>query len=492
MELRKRERFKDLCSELVKDYAIVVDEFIEETPDEYKLNPIIDEDDISINDVSFGKNFDLFEDYDEYFTNPDAIGYKIRHYIIDNKFYFIKGFEQLTIMSILDPFYEKHIDKKLSKDDYKKIIIKKLLKDNIYLYQEEFKKELLDELSTDFEIDSVDVENEFYNICRIVGKEIEQPVADKTGELLGNYYSPKINEVIEKLEKEKERLLGLSLEEKTKLNTQMSKGIEEGFIDNIYGENLDERIEYLDSLTEKVINLSSALSTGVYDPYFADDVSNANYDERRIKYLVEKGVFDCCVHEVYPNGIIKDGQYTEEVKDDCMLTARMTQAYRNMTGSIQDELKEEIENMQPDKYAVMYKFFESHNVPYLSEEQINVFLSQLSSNEQRLFKLRMGIEDGKAKTLKGVGKALNVTPERVRQIEAKILRKFFIYARRIKNGLNVDDIIYQMSQGKDVLGENQQSQEPSNKQLGFAMPWVLGLLTGAVSVGLLMLGIFLK
>lgn len=53
-------------------------------------------------------------------------------------------------------------------------------------------------------------------------------------------------------------------------------------------------------------------------------------------------------------------------------------------------------------------------------------------------------------------------------------------------------LVDKMAQGKDVLGENQPTQESNNKQLGFAMPWVLGILTGAVSVGLLMLGVFLS
>jgi len=59
----------------------------------------------------------------------------------------------------------------------------------------------------------------------------------------------------------------------------------------------------------------------------------------------------------------------------------------------------------------------------LLKEQIESVLSTLSPREQRVLQLRFGLEDGRSRTLEEVGKEFNVTRERIRQIEAKALRK---------------------------------------------------------------------
>ena len=50
-------------------------------------------------------------------------------------------------------------------------------------------------------------------------------------------------------------------------------------------------------------------------------------------------------------------------------------------------------------------------------------LSTLTDREQRVLRLRFGLDDGHDRTLEEVGKEFNVTRERIRQIEAKALRK---------------------------------------------------------------------
>ena len=57
------------------------------------------------------------------------------------------------------------------------------------------------------------------------------------------------------------------------------------------------------------------------------------------------------------------------------------------------------------------------------KEQLNSVLDSLTMREARVLKLRFGLEDGRARTLEEVGKEFNVTRERIRQIEAKALRK---------------------------------------------------------------------
>ena len=76
-------------------------------------------------------------------------------------------------------------------------------------------------------------------------------------------------------------------------------------------------------------------------------------------------------------------------------------------------------------------FIQDENVPVPAEaaaftllkEQLVEVLGTLTEREQKVLCLRFGLEDGKARTLEEVGKEFNVTRERIRQIEAKALRK---------------------------------------------------------------------
>ena len=57
------------------------------------------------------------------------------------------------------------------------------------------------------------------------------------------------------------------------------------------------------------------------------------------------------------------------------------------------------------------------------KEQLIGVLDTLTPREQKVLRLRYGLDDGKGRTLEEVGKEFNVTRERIRQIEAKALRK---------------------------------------------------------------------
>ncbi|HIV10461.1 MAG TPA: sigma-70 family RNA polymerase sigma factor, partial [Candidatus Faeciplasma avium] len=59
----------------------------------------------------------------------------------------------------------------------------------------------------------------------------------------------------------------------------------------------------------------------------------------------------------------------------------------------------------------------------LLKEQINQVLGTLTDREEKVLRLRFGLEDGRSRTLEEVGQMFNVTRERIRQIEAKALRK---------------------------------------------------------------------
>ncbi len=76
-------------------------------------------------------------------------------------------------------------------------------------------------------------------------------------------------------------------------------------------------------------------------------------------------------------------------------------------------------------------FIQDDNVPVpadaaaftLLKEQLMEVLGTLTEREQKVLRLRFGLDDGRARTLEEVGKEFNVTRERIRQIEAKALRK---------------------------------------------------------------------
>ena len=76
-------------------------------------------------------------------------------------------------------------------------------------------------------------------------------------------------------------------------------------------------------------------------------------------------------------------------------------------------------------------FIQDDNVPVPAEaaaqtllkEQLDEVLDTLTEREQKVLRLRFGMNDGRARTLEEVGREFDVTRERIRQIEAKALRK---------------------------------------------------------------------
>ena len=74
----------------------------------------------------------------------------------------------------------------------------------------------------------------------------------------------------------------------------------------------------------------------------------------------------------------------------------------------------------------------------LLKEQLSEVLNTLTPREEKVLRLRFGIEDGRTRTLEEVGKEFNVTRERIRQIEAKALRKLRHPSRskKLKDFLN--------------------------------------------------------
>ena len=89
-------------------------------------------------------------------------------------------------------------------------------------------------------------------------------------------------------------------------------------------------------------------------------------------------------------------------------------------------------------------FIEDHDLPspdeaaagHLLHEQIEEMLGTLSEREREVLHFRFGLEDGHSYTLEEVGKKFNVTRERIRQIEAKALRKLRQPSKKLKDFLD--------------------------------------------------------
>lgn len=99
---------------------------------------------------------------------------------------------------------------------------------------------------------------------------------------------------------------------------------------------------------------------------------------------------------------------------------RVAQEPVSLETPIGEEEDSHLGDFIPDDEALAPDDAASH---ILLKEQLNGVLSTLTDREEKVLRLRFGLEDGRSRTLEEVGKEFNVTRERIRQIEAKALRK---------------------------------------------------------------------
>lgn len=99
---------------------------------------------------------------------------------------------------------------------------------------------------------------------------------------------------------------------------------------------------------------------------------------------------------------------------------RVAQEPVSLETPIGEEEDSHLGDFIPDDEALAPDDAASH---ILLREQLGGVLSTLTDREEKVLRLRFGLEDGRSRTLEEVGKEFNVTRERIRQIEAKALRK---------------------------------------------------------------------
>ena len=99
---------------------------------------------------------------------------------------------------------------------------------------------------------------------------------------------------------------------------------------------------------------------------------------------------------------------------------RVAQEPVSLETPIGEEEDSHLGDFIPDEDAPAASDVASHT---MLKEQLAEVLSTLTPREEKVLRLRFGLEDGRSRTLEEVGKEFNVTRERIRQIEAKALRK---------------------------------------------------------------------
>ena len=118
-----------------------------------------------------------------------------------------------------------------------------------------------------------------------------------------------------------------------------------------------------------------------------------------------------------PEEIAKEMEMSEEKVREIMKIAQDPVSLETPIGEEEDS---HLGDFIPDEDALAPAEAAAYS---LLKDQIEEVLGSLNEREQTVLKLRFGLEDGRARTLEEVGKEFDVTRERIRQIEAKALRK---------------------------------------------------------------------
>lgn len=119
-------------------------------------------------------------------------------------------------------------------------------------------------------------------------------------------------------------------------------------------------------------------------------------------------------------GISDETGLSEEEVRECLILKKNYLIYASLDSPVGEEEESVLGEMVPDREALSVEELAEGNI---LRELLKVCLDTLQEREQKVIRLRFGLDDGRARTLEEIGKEFGVTRERIRQIEAKALRK---------------------------------------------------------------------
>ena len=337
-------------------------------------------------------------------------------------------------------------------DERKKALIK-MGKSKGYITFEE----LADNLKG-LELDS-DSLDELYNLfhdmnIEVVSEEVEEGNDESGGEdLLGDLSVPKtvsINDPVRMYLKEIGKISLLSLDEELKLSERVANGDEEA--KNILAESnlrlvvsiakryVGRNLSFLDLIQEGNMGLMKAV-----DKFDATKgYKFSTYATWWIRQAITRAIADQArtiripVHMVETiNKLIRTSRdllqrlgrepTPEEISKEIELPVEKVLEIQKIAQdpvSLETPIGEEDDSHLGDFIQDDDSPAPQDSVAYtLLKEQLEEVMNTLTPREAKVLKLRFGLEDGKARTLEEVGKEFMVTRERIRQIEAKALRK---------------------------------------------------------------------
>ena len=309
--------------------------------------------------------------------------------------------------------------------------------DKLYDTLEQFNVKIIE----DYDIDASDDKKSFDDDADDDGSEDKQ---------LTGLEGVNIDDPVKVYLKEIGRVPLLSTEEEINLAERIMEGDEEAkkilcnanlrLVVSIAKRYLGRGMQFLDLIQEGNLGLIKAVDKFDYTKGF----KFSTYATWWIRQAITRAIADQArtiripVHMVETINKVKKSKSTilhntghdptaEEIAKDLDMSVdkvreilRVSQEPVSLETPIGEEEDSHLGDFIPDRDAPAPADAASHT---LLKEQLEEVLGTLTDREEKVLKLRFGLEDGRSRTLEEVGKEFNVTRERIRQIEAKALRK---------------------------------------------------------------------
>lgn len=326
-----------------------------------------------------------------------------------------------------------------------------ILQDDIFLFCNEPEKHILeiDDFFNSalrkgidiFETISTREEEEVHKSAEEVEKELEQLVTAKHGESL---------DPIKKYLKEIGRTPLLKFENEIELAKAYEKGNEDAkeklikanlrLVVSIAKKYLGRRLSFLDLIQEGNKGLirgvekydwrrgykfstyatwwiRQAITRAIADQSRTIRIPVHMVDQINRFYKTQRKLTQKLGREPFVKEIAKEMEFTAEEVENLMKISQQPKSLSTPVGDDKEATLEQFvsDQSQPTLYDKVSK--------ELLKEAMNKVLETLSPREKKVLIMRFGLDDGKPKTLEEVGKEFKVTRERIRQIEAKAIRK---------------------------------------------------------------------